>query len=82
MGVLDSISKSRLDKHTTTSHNMILTWRRLRSLDDELLTIRPTLTGIAAAFARVIRHLDNHALLVPERYIPLTLGIVRANMTG
>ena len=75
MVVLDCVSESRLNQYTTFSRRMILTRRRLRPLNDELLTVRPTLTGIAAAFARVVRHLNDDTRLVPKRNIPLTFGI-------
>jgi hypothetical protein len=80
MVILDSVAESRLDKYTTTARNMILTRRRLWSLNNELLTVRPSLTGIAAAFACVVRHLNGNTRLVPECDIPLTLGIEGASM--
>lgn len=59
--VFDRVSKSRLNKHTIVPRDRIVPRGRLRSLYDELLTIRPPLTGIAAALACVIRHLDHGA---------------------
>jgi hypothetical protein len=61
MVILDSVAESRLDKYTATARNMILTRRRLWSLNNELLAVRPSLAGIAAAFACVVRHLDGNA---------------------
>jgi hypothetical protein len=58
MLVFDCISKSCLDKHTIVPCDRVMPRRRLRSLYDKLLTVRPPLTRIAAALACVVRHLN------------------------